>query len=177
MYFPQFLQWVFYDLNSQLIFQSPLKNESTPQFLSRKHKRVVPHYIKKRKEQEPKQPHKHHTHALTPQQLKEYILTRDKIPHNTITSELNTLTRGGGAVKNDSPRAPAIDHKRRSLLAMIRSPARFGAAPSKTHSLWWFDIAQAPNIMSELIPCLINPSTVLLLAFSHQAWKDNSVGW
>jgi hypothetical protein len=26
--------------------------------------------------------------------------------------------------------------------------------------------------MSELIPCLINPSTVLLLVFSHQAWKE-----
>ena len=92
--------------------------------------------------------------------------------HKATTAELDTQLPRRRAVKNDSPRAPAIDHKWHSSPAMIKAQAKFGDAPSKTHPLRLFHILQAPSIMSELIPCLINPSTVLLLVFSHLAWKE-----
>jgi len=49
---------------------------------------------KKRKGQEPKQSHKHHPHAVTPQQLKGLHLHPWQKPHKGTTTELNTLNAG-----------------------------------------------------------------------------------
>ena len=73
-------------------------------------------------------------------------------------------------------RAPANDHSFRSSPALVRAHAISGAAPSKTHLLWWVHTVHAPRIMRELIPC-IGMSLVALLTLSHQSRKESSVGW
>ena len=68
-------------------------------FFSRKRRRAAHHYIKKRKGQEPKQPHKHQTHARTHgPPVEEFIFAPGKTHKATKKTELNTLTnyRGGG---------------------------------------------------------------------------------
>jgi len=74
---------------------------------------------------------------------------------------------GGGAVKKDSPRAPATAHNWLSSRARWRAVLKLGLSPSNTHLLRWFHKVHAPRITRELNPFLVNPLTALLESSHH----------
>ena len=65
-----------------------------------------------------------------------------------------TEPSGSGAVRKDSPWAPAMHHNRHSSPAATKALVTLGITPSKTHRFWRFHNVQALRIISKFSPLI-----------------------